>query len=48
MEVLARQVNLAAAHRPFVALALLVVSAVVLVLIGVWLWRVNRQRGQRR
>jgi hypothetical protein len=48
MAVLARQVNLAAAHRPFVALALLAVSAVVLVLIGLWLWRVNRQRGMRR
>jgi hypothetical protein len=48
MGVLARQVNLAAAHRPFVALALLLVSAVVLILIGVWLWRVNRQRGMRR
>jgi cytoskeletal protein RodZ len=48
MALLARQVNLAAAHRPFVALALLVVSAVVLILIGIWLWRVNRQRGLRR
>jgi hypothetical protein len=38
------EVDLAAAHRPFVALALLIVSALVLVLIGIWLWQVNRHK----
>lgn len=38
------EVDLAAAHRPLVALALLIVSFLVLVLIGVWLWQVNRRK----
>jgi hypothetical protein len=38
------EVHLAAAHRPVVALALLAVSFLVLVLIGIWLWQVNRRK----
>lgn len=38
------ELDLAAAHRLSVALALLLVSAGVLVLIGIWLWQVNRRK----
>jgi hypothetical protein len=48
MAVLAHPVYLAAAHRPFLALVLLIISAVVLVGLGIWLWQVNKQRGLRR
>jgi hypothetical protein len=49
MAVLAHHpVELAAAHRPYLALALLIISAAVLVGIGIWLWQVNKQRNVRR